>query len=197
MATALPAADDFTNAATDEAGFKVAITAMRAYLNDLFGADGVAATARTALGLSDAATTSVAAIQAGVSTFEAATAMLFFQNAAPTDWTLDTTHDDKLIRVVDNQDGSDDGGDSAGSWTISGVTVDGHTLVTSEIPAHTHGFDAVLIGAVLSAGGGAQHVNGSSTTDPTGGGGSHTHGLTSDGTWRPTYNNGIVCTRAA
>lgn len=195
MATTLPAADDFTNAATDEAGFKAAITGMRAYLAELFGADGVVATARNALGLSDAATTSVADIQAGVSTFEAGTAMLFFQNAAPMDWTLNTTHDDKLIRVVDNQDGGDDGGDSAGSWTISGVTVDGHTLVTAEIPAHTHNFTSQVNAA---PGTGADGTGGNPTaTSSTGGGGSHTHGVTSDGTWRPTYINVIVCIRDA
>lgn len=51
MPTALPPASDFTGAAVTEGGFKTAITNLRAFLSDLLGADGTAATARTALGV--------------------------------------------------------------------------------------------------------------------------------------------------
>jgi hypothetical protein len=48
--TALPAAVDFTGGGVTEGGFKTAMTTLRAYLNDLFGADGTPATARATLG---------------------------------------------------------------------------------------------------------------------------------------------------
>jgi len=50
MPTALPAATDFTGASITEAQFKTAITNQRAFLSELLGADGVQATALTALG---------------------------------------------------------------------------------------------------------------------------------------------------
>ena len=50
MATSLPAAADFTGAAVTEGDFKAAITDLRAYLNELFGANGETATALGTLG---------------------------------------------------------------------------------------------------------------------------------------------------
>lgn len=49
--TALPAATDFTGSTVTEGQFKTALTNLRAYLAELFGADGSAATARNTLGV--------------------------------------------------------------------------------------------------------------------------------------------------
>lgn len=64
----------------------------------------------------------------------AGTKMLFYQASAPPGWTQDTTANDRVLRVVDSA-----GAGTGGSWTISGVTVDNHTLTTAEMPSHDHG----------------------------------------------------------
>ena len=51
MPTALPAATDFTGASVTEGQFKTALTSQRTFLADLLGTTGVAADARTALGI--------------------------------------------------------------------------------------------------------------------------------------------------
>lgn len=51
MPTALPAATDFTGASVTEGQFKTALTNQRTFLADLLGTTGVAADARTALGV--------------------------------------------------------------------------------------------------------------------------------------------------
>ena len=63
----------------------------------------------------------------------AGTKMLFVQAAAPTGWTQDTSQTDLVLRIVDGT-----GGGTGGDWEISGVSVDGHTLTTGEIPSHRH-----------------------------------------------------------
>lgn len=50
MATALPAAADFTGAAVTEGDFKAAVTDLRSYLNELFGDNGEKSTALGTLG---------------------------------------------------------------------------------------------------------------------------------------------------
>lgn len=64
------------------------------------------------------------------------TNMVFHQASAPTGWTQDTSVNDRVLRVVDN---TGTGGATGGSWTISGVTVDGHVLTNAEMPSHNHG----------------------------------------------------------
>lgn len=63
----------------------------------------------------------------------AGTKMVFYQAASPTGWTQDATINDQVFRVV-----SGAGGGTGGSWTISGVTVDGHALTEAEGPVHNH-----------------------------------------------------------
>lgn len=131
--------------------------------------------------------------QAAHSSFAAGTKMLFAQTAAPTGWTKDTTHNDKALRVVSGTAGS--GGSvafttafaskavsgSIGNTTDSG-TVGGTTLSTAQIPSHTHTHESHL----ASYQGGSQavskqqldSVNTVTNVGATGGGGSHTHGLT-------------------
>jgi hypothetical protein len=66
--------------------------------------------------------------------------MLFAQVTAPVGWTQVNTWNDRVIRVVDN---GGTGGSTGGSWTISGISVDSHTLTVSEIPSHNHGVGTV------------------------------------------------------
>lgn len=129
--------------------------------------------------------------------FASGTKMAFFQATAPTGWTQDTAVNDQVLRVVDSTGGGD-----GGSWTISGVTVDEHALTTDEIPSHYHAISpnskgmtssGVNGGGKFSAGGDlAENIN-DFNSEAVGGGGSHTHGLTSDAVWRPAYIDVIVC----
>jgi len=121
------------------------------------------------------------------------TVMCFFQAAAPTGWTQVTTQNDKLLRVV-----SGVGGGSAGNWTITGVTVDGHAVSIAEMPAHTHTGTKMLSTTVQLQGAAVpaiDAVNVDGSTDSTGGGGTHTHGLTADGAWRPAYIDMIIASK--
>ena len=139
------------------------------------------------------------------------TNMIFQQAAAPKGWTQRTDLNDRVLRLVSG--GS--GGTAGGSWTISGLTVQGHVLTVSEIPSHTHtgttdatsGRDgAPTYPAPSSASLSypnppptvypdvSSHTH-TFTTNATGGGAAHSHGLTSDGTWRPAYVDIIACTK--
>ncbi len=92
--------------------------------------------------------------------------MLFYQAAAPTGWTKQTTHNDKSLRVVSGTgggsggstaftsvftsrtpSGSVSGSTSGASANISidqaliGIAVDQTTLSTSQMPNHGHSFE--------------------------------------------------------
>ena len=120
------------------------------------------------------------------------TKMLFVQAAAPVGWTLDATHNDKVLRINDTT-----GGGSAGSWTITGVTVASHVLTTSEMPAHTHTEVRETSTTALASGGVSPVMFNPLTVNSgsTGGSVGHVHGLTSDGNWRPAYVDAIICTK--
>jgi len=86
---------------------------------------------------------------------------------------------------------------SAGAHTH---TTAGHVLTVSEIPSHTHTYDAYRSGSNVQGGSGATGIHSSVyTTSPAGGGGSHSHGATgaatvsgtSDGT-TATGSNGAT-----
>jgi hypothetical protein len=129
------------------------------------------------------------------------TKMLFVQTAAPTGWTKQTTDNDASLRVVSGSastggsvgfttafasqavTGSISG--SVGSGSISGSvsgslsgTTGAYTLSTSEMPSHTHNYNAV--GSPPSGSVEFQFISGSKssssfTTSSAGGGGSHSH----------------------
>jgi hypothetical protein len=121
------------------------------------------------------------------SQFDTGTLMLFQQTTAPTGWTKQTTHHDKALRVV------------TGSVSFGGVvphsavfanttpTAGATTISTTQMPAHTHAYQAgggTLYGQGLgSPQEGYQTAisgsGGASTTGSQGGGSSHTHSVSS------------------
>jgi hypothetical protein len=115
-----------------------------------------------------------------VPTFPAGTALTFIQTTAPTGWTKSTTHDNKALRIVSGSAGS--GGSvpfttAFTSQAVSGV-VGSTTLITSQMPNHTHTVSGNLVQGI---GGGADYASGSggaTTSSSTGGGGSHNHTFT-------------------
>lgn len=136
------------------------------------------------------------------------TKALFYQASAPTGWTQDTSVNDRMLRVV-----SGSGGGTGGSWTISGLNVLGHTLSLSQIPSHNHGGGNHSHNAAASTGNTSNPVDTAprEVRDPNyaigttssgtiistqGGGGSHDHGISHNGNWRPSYADVIVCTRS-
>lgn len=125
------------------------------------------------------------------STFPAGTRMLFAQASAPAGWTQDTSLNDRVLRVVSGQ-----GGGIGGSWTITGLTVQGHALTIDEMPAHSHTIPYKQANTKASGGEpilepGTPNV----VTSTVGGGQAHSHGLTADGTWRPAYLDVIVAAK--
>jgi hypothetical protein len=134
----------------------------------------------TTLTFNDATTQTTAA----VNPIPAATVMLFYQNAAPTGWTIVATQNNKALRVVSSAGGV--AGGSVGfttafaSQAVSGTvgTSGATTLSTAQIPSHTHSIQTYYGQGVLgSVGNGAEPYGGSfvAATNAAGGGGSHTH----------------------
>jgi len=119
--------------------------------------------------------------------FAAGTKLVFYQAAPPTGWTKDTSNNDKALRVVSGSGGGSGGTDdlsappstahthdmSNHTHTVVDPTTGSHTLITSEMPAHTH---SCTYGTGPTAGGGGEPAgNSATTTGSTGGGGGHTH----------------------
>jgi len=110
------------------------------------------------------------------------TVMLFFNTAAPTGWTKDTTnYNDHAIRIVTGTPSS--GGSSNFSTVFGKTATDNFTLTTSEIPAHAH--QEQNFGG---AGAQATFANGTASTTPVqtrlpvtatdgGTGGAHAHNI--------------------
>lgn len=144
--------------------------------------------------------------------FPSGTKMPFFQAAAPTYWTQDTTYNDMALRVV-----SGAGGGIGGTHNLSSPpslahvhagpshvhTTPSHTLTVDEMPSHLH-----TGGAVNSAGygGGSSEAANDTSTGLTGGGLPHEHGDTgASGTantgsttptaFAPKYVDVIICTK--
>lgn len=128
--------------------------------------------------------------------FPSGTLMLFQQTTAPTGWTKQTTHNDKILRVVSGTASS--GGSTSFSTvfsnqtpiiTTSGLATGATTLSTSQIPSHGHNvFTKSNYGAtpynVQTSEGGGVDVGYSGAVNITGGGsgGSHSHTVTGTAT---------------
>ncbi len=132
----------------------------------------------------------------------AGTKMLIYADTAPSGWTIDATVDDKLVYIskgsaAGGQTGG--GAHSTGSWTISGIAADSHTLTTAEMPAHTHTeryyTGSGAIAEISDALNKASILSSSLETASTGGGGGHTHTCTHTPAWRPSAYCMIVCAK--
>jgi hypothetical protein len=123
--------------------------------------------------------------------FPTNTKMLFLQAAVPSGWTLDNGFHDRVFRIVDGLNGV--GGALGGSWQITGLSADAHVLTVDEIPPHTHLYTrANASGTGEGFPGSATMALDTTQTGSAGGGGGHTHGVSSNATWRPLYVNTIV-----
>ncbi|OQB06994.1 MAG: hypothetical protein BWY21_01800 [Parcubacteria group bacterium ADurb.Bin216] len=77
--------------------------------------------------------------------FPSGTKMVFYQDTAPTGWTIQNTLDDKLLYVTKGSAaGGQTGGGvhSSGTWSWAGINTASHTLTAAEsgAAAHTHTF---------------------------------------------------------
>ncbi len=132
--------------------------------------------------------------------FPSGTIMLFYQAAAPTDWTKSTGADNYGIRVV-NSTGGGTGGSVDFTTAFSNQTVSGTsgatTLSASQIPTHTHHVRGPTVNSATSpANYAAGNTSGTSTGGVTGSpGGSHTHSFSDTVDLRIKYIDVIVCTK--
>lgn len=150
----------------------------------------------------------------GSAVFPSGTKLWFDQNTAPPGWTYDNTRTDRVLAVKGGANAySVDGGSVAGTWTQPS-----HTLVTTEIPAHTHvigndthnhsfggstprygssgsdgSYGSILYGGsdTVAASVSINNDTHNHTCANAGSGGSHNHGTT----WRPGAAVGIICAK--
>jgi hypothetical protein len=135
--------------------------------------------------------------------------MLFFNSAAPTGWTKQTTHNDKAIRLVTGTPST--GGSSAFSTVFGKTATDATTITTGTMPSHTHSTPAHAHGFVSrpSSSGGSGNVqpsnssigsgsvtsstntDGSGTSGGAGSDGGHTHPIDI----RVQYVDAIICNK--
>jgi len=118
----------------------------------------------------------------GAPSFPKGTAMLFWQPTAPLGWTKITSHNDKLLRVVNGIGGPSGGGGANPFSTVNAQTAVGNTtLSTAQMPSHVHS-GGVTTDNVLS-----NFVHESCSppglgviqnTGAAGGGGAHNHTIT-------------------
>lgn len=137
---------------------------------------------------------------AGGGGFPAGTRMAFNQTAAPTGWTKDTTAalNDSILRIVTGTAGS--GGSNAFSTFNGQTSVGATTLAESQIPSHSHiqrkvtglsGTSVVTLQDGTTVNGSVSSTNTIGSTASTGGGGSHTHTITT----AIKYNDFIIASK--
>ncbi len=99
---------------------------------------------------------------------------------------VSATYSNKFVKINATQ------GTSSGT-VLTGAT-DSHTLDTTEIPSHTHSYNNSNAPANVADGGSSRNVGDSSgTTGSTGGGGGHTHTLSSATTLEPSSITCKMC----
>jgi hypothetical protein len=132
--------------------------------------------------------------------FPSGTRMPFNQTAAPTGWVKDTTAalNDSIMRIVTGTVGN--GGATAFSTFNGQSSVGATTLSESQMPSHTHversaagvsGTSINTLAAANTVNGGVNQSNTIAITAATGGGGSHTHSITTD----IKYNDFIIASK--
>lgn len=109
--------------------------------------------------------------------FIAGTSMLFIQSSAPTGWTKQTTHNDKVLRIVSGSASS--GGTNSFSTVMAQTAVGGTAITVNQMPSHDHpegtasNTVSVDIGTTTLV---AQAASG--TSGARGGGQTHNHPIT-------------------
>lgn len=139
----------------------------------------------------NSATATLAATATNYSSIPSGTKMVFYQDTAPTGWTIANTLDDKVLYVTKGSAASGQTGGgvhSTGTWTQPD-----HTLTTGEIPSHTHTipFVSAYYGLVDGGSSVATVTGGETKTSSSGSGGAHNHGTT----WRPAAYCVIIATK--
>lgn len=121
--------------------------------------------------------------------FPSGTKMYFYQNVAPSGWTIDATCADALLAVKGGSQAYNvDGGNQAGTWTQPD-----HTLTTAELPNLTYKNTKTLGGSITAfnnIGDTAATINWKTGIDQNGGG-AHNHGDSG----RPLAQVGIIATK--
>jgi hypothetical protein len=126
-----------------------------------------------------------------VVTFPAGTKMVFYQDTAPTGWTIQNTLDDKLLFITK---GSAAGGQTGGGAHSTGTwTQPSHTLTEAEIPSHRHALmnSTNTHDEMYGAGQAGDNAGSTQYSGYTGGGGAHSHGTT----WRPAAYCAIIASK--
>ena len=122
--------------------------------------------------------------------FPSGTKLWFYQDTAPTGWTIVSGVSDCLIGIKGTSGATyATGGTVAGTWQ----TPD-HTLTLNEIPSHTHGYNEVKYVGGGNFDWGVSFENptaGPINTTSAGGGMAHNHG----NTWRPVAAIGIIAVK--
>lgn len=135
----------------------------------------------------------------------AGTKMVFMQDAPPAGWVVESGYADRVIRIVNTGAAG-----LGGSWTITGMAADNHTLTINEIPAHNHGggnhlhqYTRTNLTSLLQQGGPISQTHPASQTSENtsasgtiigtqGGGAGHSHTVTHTPGWRPAYVNMVI-----
>jgi hypothetical protein len=124
----------------------------------------------------------------------------FYQNTAPTGWTLDATPAVLAVKGGSNAYNTT-GGTQAGTWALSGINTTSVYLTAAQsgLPAHTHTYtNNSSSGAVAGGGTNCYHTPGTMTTAANVAADSastHNHQTTNTDTWRPLAQIGIICTK--
>lgn len=122
--------------------------------------------------------------------------ILLFGTAPPVGWTrINVGASAATERIIRLAQSGDSAGDSAGTWTIAGLTngsTGTHVLTIAQMPIHNHEYTEGAGGgtthATFDTGGATGGTGGFTKTE--GGGLAHSHSgstISSDGTWRPVY----------
>ena len=181
----------------DLKGFKIPIITTEDELNFISGVTSNVQTQFNDLGVRVSANEDALA-----KLIEPGTAMVFYQAAAPTGWTLDadTALDNHMMRVVRVNGGTKFTGDSP--ILNDKIPTHSHGASSNSTGAHTHPYNqGTTVGGNGWLDGGDGAVNGT-VGKTTSSSGNHSHTITVNNnsggsSWEPSYANMIVCTKDA
>jgi len=148
---------------------------------------------------------------AAVTPIPAGTVTNFFQAAAPTGWTQNTSYNNYAMRIVSGTGGGTGGSvgfttafaSQTPSGTVSNTfSVAATTLSTAQMPSHSHSAPTNNAGGAANYFQAQQNSGALVSTNATGGGGSHTHTLSGGETFTGNainlavqYLDNIICTK--